>query len=379
MAEVRGFHGVRYDPGKVDLSAAVAPPYDVIPDERVPDWQGRSRYNISWLTRPGADYAVAGRRFREWLAEGVLAEEAEPVAYLHEQEVGDGRSRRGILAALRLEPYESGAVLPHERTHRGPKEDRLALYRATGAAFEPLWLLYEGSEQTRELLASAGGEPGLELTGPEGERNRLWHLRESGDRLTRAFAELALLIADGHHRYETALAYADEVGAGPDHASRFALVLLVDIADPGLIVLPTHRVMRHAPVKVTGGEPQPSLEATLAAIEGKVAAGYYAGGQFSVIPLEGDLALTELHRQVIDNLLGKRTPEEVLLYTRDAAEAVRWVDEGSGEAAFFLPPPDLSAVLKLARQGKTLPQKSTYFFPKPPSGLVLLRLDRDEL
>lgn len=372
MADVRGFHAVRYDPERVDLDAVLAPPYDVLSDEEVARLRERSPYNVTHLTRPGGDYERAARDFRAWLAAGVLREEEQPAFYVHEQQ-----GRRGLLAALRLEPYESGTVLPHERTHRGPKEDRLALYRATRAAFEPLWLVYEGTPETRRLL-DVGAAPDLELSGPEGEKNRIWR-REGEDGLSRAFADLPLLIADGHHRYETALAYSAETGGGADAASRFALVLLVDIADPGLLVLPTHRVMRRAPIKVSGGEPQPSLEATLAAIEGRVAAGYYAGGRFWLIPLEGELALTELHRQVIDNLLGKRTAEEVLLYTRDAAEAVRWVDEGTGEAAFFLPPPDLSAVLKLAREGKTLPQKSTYFYPKPPSGLAMLRLDRDTL
>ncbi len=154
------------------------------------------------------------------------------------------------------------------------------------------------------------------------------------------------------------------------------MVLLVDIDDPGLIVLPTHRVMRVAPVAVVGGEPAGSLAETLAALPGRVAAGHYAAGKFQVLPLEGELALVELHRQLIDNLLGKRSAEEVLLYTRDAEEAVRWVDEGKGQQAFFLDSPDLGVVLKLAQEGRVLPQKSTFFHPKPPSGMVLQGLQR---
>ena len=118
-----------------------------------------------------------------------------------------------------------------------------------------------------------------------------------------------------------------------------------------------------------------SLEATLKALAGRVAAGTYRDHRFQVLPLEGDVAVVELHEQVIDNILGKRSPEEFLVYTRDPAEAVRWVDEGVGSAAFFLAPPDLRQVLKLAQEGKTLPQKSTYFHPKPPSGMVFHRLD----
>ena len=128
-------------------------------------------------------------------------------------------------------------------------------------------------------------------------------------------------------------------------------------------------------VAVTGGEQKESLEETLESIRGRVAAGTYRDHRFQVLALEGELALVELHRQVIDNILGKRSPEDFLLYTRDPAEAVRWVDEGAGSAAFFLDAPDLHVVLKLAQEGNTLPQKSTYFHPKPPSGMVFLRLD----
>jgi uncharacterized protein (DUF1015 family) len=152
--------------------------------------------------------------------------------------------------------------------------------------------------------------------------------------------------------------------------------LLTDLEDPGLVVLPTHRVLK-AGVAVTGGEEKGSLEETLAAVRGRVAAGSYRNHQFQVLPLEGNLALVELHQQVIDNILGKRSPEEFLAYTRDPAEAVRWVDEGVGTAAFFLDAPDLREVLKLAQEGKTLPQKSTYFYPKPPSGMVFHRLQTD--
>jgi uncharacterized protein (DUF1015 family) len=130
-------------------------------------------------------------------------------------------------------------------------------------------------------------------------------------------------------------------------------------------------------VAVTGGEDAKSLEETLAALRGRVAAGTYRDHRFQVLPLEGDVAVVELHRQVIDNILGKRSPEDFLLYTRDPVEAVRWVDEGVGSAAFFLDAPDVRQVLKLAQEGNTLPQKSTFFHPKPPSGMVIHRLQAD--
>jgi uncharacterized protein (DUF1015 family) len=272
-------------------------------------------------------------------------------------------------------------VLPHERTHGGPKADRLELYRATKTAFEPLWFVYRGAgTPLPSLLKSRFAEDADLAFQFAGCEHRIWIAADPDwqAQVSAAFAGLPLLIADGHHRYETSLAYLTETGQAPDSAAGHAMVLLVDIDDPGLVVLPTHRVMKVAPVAVVGGEPAGSLEETLAGIRDRVAAGHYAGGRFQVLPLEGELALVELHRQIIDNLLGKRTAEEVLLYTRDAEEAVRWVDQGRGQQAFFLDAPDLAVVLKLAQAGRVLPQKSTYFDPKPPSGMVFMRLDRAE-
>jgi uncharacterized protein (DUF1015 family) len=357
----------------------VAPPYDVIPDADIARYLERSPHNVIRLIRPGSDYEGAARTLEGWLRDGTLRAD-EPSMYVHEVDLGDGRTRRDLLAALRLEPYERRVVLPHERTHRGPKEDRLALMRATRASLEPLWFLYDGAGgELKRLLDQAVERPAdVTFADAEGLVQRFWVVPRGAwtDAVAGALAPLQLLIADGHHRYETALAYAEEAGGPPDAASRFTLALLTDIDDPGLEVQPTHRVMK-AGIAVTGGEPKQNLEETLAAIRGQVAAGVYRDGRFQVLPLEGEVAVVELHRQVIDNILGRRTAEDFLLYTRDAKEAVRWVDEGAGVSAFFLDAPDLRQVLKLAADGKTLPQKSTYFHPKPPSGMVIHRLAAD--
>src|SRR6266567_2198442 len=332
IADVRALPGVRYADA-AHLTELVAPPYDVIPDADISGYLERSPHNVIRLIRPGHDYDGAARTLEAWLQAGTLRAD-DPSMYVHEVDLGDGRTRRDLMAALRLEPYERRVVLPHERTHRGPKEDRLALM---------LWVLPRGT----------------------------WT-----DAVTKAMVPLQLLIADGHHRYETALAYAEEAGGPPDAATRFTLALLTDIDDPGIDVLPTHRVMK-AGIAVTGGEPKESLEETLASIRGQVAAGVYRDGRFQVLPLEGEVAVVELHRQVIDNILGRRSAEDFLLYTRDAKEAVRLVDDGAGVNAFFLDAPDLRQVLKLAADGRTFPQKTTYFHPKPPSGMVIHRLGAD--
>ncbi len=378
IADVRALPGIRYADSE-RLSDLVAPPYDVIPEDEVAGYEVRSPHNVIRLTRPGADYEGAGRRLQAWLSDGVLREDA-PAMYVHEVDLGDGTVRRDLIAALRLEPYDAGVVLPHERTHRGPKEDRLALMRATHASLEPLWFVFDGrSSDIGSLLAGASSRPpAAEFADPEGLAQRLWVIPADDwtERVSGALAAEPLLIADGHHRYETSLAYSQEVGGAPDSASRFTLAMLTQIDDPGLQVAPTHRVLK-AGIAVTGGEPAGSLDEVLAAISGQVAAGVYRDGRFQVLSLEGDVAVVELHRQVIDNLLGRRSAEELLMYTRDPEQAVRWVDEGVGVSAFFLGPPDLRMVLKLAQEGKTLPQKSTYFHPKPPSGMVIHRLDRN--
>jgi uncharacterized protein (DUF1015 family) len=381
IADVRALPGIRYDLARAgDPSALVAPPYDVIPEFEVARYEARSPYNVVRLTRPGRDYDRASRTFEEWFRDGIL--EADPPSmYLHEVRFGE-RRRRDLIAALRLQPYKERVVLPHERTHRGPKEDRLALLRATKVSLEPLWFLYDGKQAglAETLESVAAGRPAVTFIGPEGTENRLWVIADPAIHAAvhSAMEALPILIADGHHRYETGLAYADEMGGEADATSRFTLALLTDLDDPGLEVLPTHRVLK-AGVAVTGGEDKATLEETLASLRGQVAAGTYRDRRFQVLPLEGEMALVELHRQVIDNILGKRNPEDFLLYTRDAAEAVRWVDEGVGSAAFFLDAPDLRGVLKLAQEGKTLPQKSTYFNPKPPSGMVFLRLEDGRL
>jgi uncharacterized protein (DUF1015 family) len=348
----------------------------VIPDSEVPRYQSKSPYNVVHLTKPGSDYQGAAATFEHWMRDGILKEDP-PSMYVHEVAF-DGRRRRDLIAALRLQPYEDKVVLPHERTHRGPKEDRLALLRATNVSLEPLWFLHQARGIAELIAGVTERTPAVSFTGPEGTHHRLWLISDPSIHVAVhvAFERIPVLIADGHHRYETTLAHSEEVGGDPDAASRFTLALLTDLDDPGLVVLPTHRVMKTG-VAITGGEEKGSLEETLSALRGRVAAGAYRDHRFQVLPLEGNLALVELHQQVIDNILGKRSPEEFLLYTRDASEAVRWVDQGLGTAAFFLDAPNLREVLKLAEEGKTLPQKSTYFYPKPPSGIVFHRLQTD--
>ena len=376
MADLRAFPGLRYDPRRVELGAVVSPPYDVIAEERLQDYRDRSPYNVIRLIRPGSDYASAAQLLEEW-QNGAILRWDEPSLYLHEVRWA-GHMRRDLIGALRLQPYEDKVVLPHERTHRGPKEDRLALFRATGFSLEPLWFLYDGarSELPGLLDEAFAHAAALEFEFPAGEVHRFWRVSDAHwiGRARAALAGQPVLIADGHHRYETTLAYSEEVGGGSDAASRFTMALLTDLRDPGLVVLPTHRMLK-AGVAITGGEAFDSLDALLHALDGRVAAGVYRDHQFQLIELEGEVPVVELHRQVIDNVLGKRSPEDFLSYTRDAREAVAAVDSGRAASAFFLGAPDLRVVLEKAREGMVMPQKTTFFDPKPPSGMVFHRLD----
>ncbi len=352
MADVRPFRALRFDEGKAGpLETLVAPPYDVIsPDDRG-RYLARSPFNVVHLTLPDSE-DEAGGAFADWRREGVLVQEEEPAYWLLAQDyVGpDGvrRTRNGIVASLRAEPYDRGVVLPHERTHRGPKEGRLRLLRAVGAQLEPIFLLYEGP-----ALELPDRQPDLEVEGA-----RLWRVADAPD-----FSDTQLLIADGHHRYETALAFAEEGG------SPCLMVVLVPTRQEGLTIFPTHRVVERLD-GVNGSEPSAGVGDALAALEelprDRPAVALYREGETRV--LKGDEP--ELDAAFVESF----HPEGVT-YTPQVEEAVAAVDSGRAEAAFLLRAPTIEQVRAVAERGETMPQKSTYFFPKLTSGLLFLPLD----
>jgi uncharacterized protein (DUF1015 family) len=339
VADVRAFRAERYEEAKAGpLETLVAPPYDVITPAEREGYLARSPYNVVHLTLPD-DEQQAARDLADWRAQGVFARDAQPAVWLLSQDYtgpdGISRTRSGLVASLRAQPYEDGVVLPHERTHAGPKEGRLRLLRATRTQLEPIFLLYEG-----DPVALPGREPDLQSGG-----DRLWRLDDAPD-----FSAGQLLIADGHHRYETALAYAAEGGAP------YLMVVLVPTRQEGLTIFPTHRVAAH--VNGARGTPidEPGEE-----LPGVV---LYRAGRYEL--LESDA----LDVEVVDRL----APEGVT-YTPRREEAVATVDRGDAEAAFLLRPTRIEDVWDVARRGETMPQKSTYFFPKLTSGLLFHPLD----
>ena len=249
MARVRPFNAVRYDERSAGpLERLIAPPYDVLGPEERERYLAESPYNVVHLTLPDDEERAAGL-WRDWLAEGILARDDEPALWWLEQDyVGpDGveRTRGGLVCALHVEPYSARVVLPHELTHAGPKEGRLRLLRALRAHVEPLFFLYEGA------LDRPGGAPSLEVE-LEGVRNRLWRLEgEPPPQL----ADAQLLIADGHHRYETTLAFHEQDGT---EASAWLLAVVVPTQQEGLTIFPTHRLAEDVDVsccEAVDGEP----------------------------------------------------------------------------------------------------------------------------
>jgi uncharacterized protein (DUF1015 family) len=339
MAVVKPFRAERYDEQSAGpLEQLVAPPYDVIsPEERV-ELLARSPYNVVHLTLPDTEEG-AGAAIADWRRRGVVARDEEPVYWFLSQDYvgpdGVARNRSGFVASLRAEPYENRVVLPHERTHSGPKEGRLRLLRATRTELEPIFLLYEA-----DPLEPPECEPDLESGG-----DKLWRVGDAP-----SFEQTELLIADGHHRYETALAYAQEGG------SPYLMVVLVPTRQEGLTIFPTHRVAEH--VNGAGGTPidEPGDE-----LPGVV---LYRDGRYELLAGDG-----------LDVDIVERIAPQGVTYTAQREDAVATVDRGDAEAAFLLRPTRIEDVWEVARRGDTMPQKSTYFFPKLTSGLLFHPLD----
>jgi uncharacterized protein (DUF1015 family) len=339
MAVVKPFRAERYHESKAGpLERLVALPYDVISPEQREEYLARSPYNVVHLTLPD-DEEQAGRDVIDWREHGVLTRDQEPAYWLLSQDYvgpdGVSRTRTGLVASLRAEPYENGVVLPHERTHSGPKEGRLRLLRATRTQLEPIFLLYEGRP-----LQSPAREPDLQSGG-----DKLWRVEDAP-----SFEHTELLIADGHHRYETAVAYAQEGG------SPYLMVVLVPTDQEGLTIFPTHRMAEH----VNGARGTP-IEEPGDDLPGVV---LYRDGKYELLNGDG-----------LDVEIVERIAADGVTYTPERAEAVATVDRGDAEAAFLLRPTRIEDVWAVARRGETMPQKSTYFYPKLTSGLLFHPLD----
>jgi len=408
MAEVQPLNTIRYDLSCVgSLQAVAAPPYDVIDDALRAELVARSPFNVVEVDLPqgengGDPYMHAETTFEAWQQQGVIVREREPAIWPIEQEFTDPYGVRHVrgafLCRVRVEDYGPGRIRPHERTQPGPKEDRLRLTRATRANLSPIFSLYPG--EPAELPTD--GEPFGEYA--EGNATtRIWRCADP-DRIASvqaALAEAELLIADGHHRYETARVYAAEVGGEGEH--NYVLMCLCAMSDPGLTVLPTHRLLT--------GLTDEKREALRAAVERdfevepierddlepeaggeRIAFGYYDGHHRRPLrltlkdPTIADRALADkpepyrkldtalLEAIVLRDALGM-TEDDVarqngLTYAKRTDHAIEAVESGSAGAAFFMSATPVEVVQEVAATGESMPPKSTFFYPKIPTGLV---------
>ncbi len=426
---------MRFDARRPDRAALLAPPYDVIAaDERTR--LGGHAENIVHLelplddAGPGTRYAAAARQLRDWMARGVLARDPEPALYAYSQRFswdGQTRERRAVFGLLELEaPGAASRLHPHEATLSGPRQDRRRLLEATGANTSPAFLLAEDADEALAagLSAAVAGPPLAEAETPWGTRERLWRWDgEAARRAARAVAASHLVFADGHHRFASAREFAAQ-GAAADRtgSSRYALAAIVPRSDPGLVVLPTHRLLQpgmgevgpaladlleeHFEETALGTSLAPAAERAQAAVAWLATAarlerpafvlvtraagarGYALRPERSAPLFAGssvDRRLRSLPVSVLQVVLERGLglgPEavadrEALRYSHDAVETVRAVEEGA-PAAFLVPPTPVAEVVRVASAGLLLPQKSTYFLPKLTSGWLLHVHERPE-
>jgi uncharacterized protein (DUF1015 family) len=420
MADVQAFRALRYDLGVVgSLQSVVAPPYDVIDPEQRSALAARSSHNVVAIDLPeaplgGDAYEEAARLLDLWKRQGAVVRDATPALWALQQDYTgpDGRrlTRRGIFARVRVEEYGPGRIRPHERTHPGPKEDRLRLTRATKTNLSPIFSLYDDPANAAwgALERHLAGDPWGTATDADGTLNQLWRIDDGAAiaRVKMALGETELLIADGHHRYETARVYAEEIGGEGDH--RYVLMCLVALQDPGLTIFPTHRLLD----KVKDPEVQERL-------------GRYLREHFDVTPIEAselrppdepdgpptpltmgyldafhqqpyrlvlkdqtlaDAALADypepyrhldtavLEALILKGVLGM-TEDDIshldgLGYSRTDEEALALVQSKAYDCAFFLRSSPVRQVQEIAAAGVNMPPKSTFFYPKVPTGLM---------
>jgi uncharacterized protein (DUF1015 family) len=423
MADVQPLRALHYDLGVTGpLGDVTAPPYDVIDSGQRAELAARSPYNVVHVDLPevnvrGDDpYAHAAELLQSWRAAGAVVRDPEPALWALAQEyrAPDGARlvRHGFLARVRVQEYGPGTIRPHERTHPGPREDRLRLTRATKANLSPIFSLYPdpGGTAREALEAGRDGEPFGALTDEQGTVHRLWRVGDATSMATveRVLTDAELLIADGHHRYETARVYADEVGGEGPH--RYVLMCLVALEDPGLTVLPTHRLVRGL-----DSERQEALAAMMRRdfeIEevepdalpppdggGRLQLGYIDAHFQRAFRLTlrdqatADAALaghSEAYRHldtaVLESLVLKGAlgmDDEAIShlnglgYARDSAEALALVRSAEYDAAFFMRGTPIEQVRAIAAAGENMPPKSTFFHPKVPTGLLFNALDAE--
>jgi uncharacterized protein (DUF1015 family) len=426
MPEIKPFRGILYNQASVNLADVVAPPYDVISPQLQESLYEVSPYNVVRLDfgREEDRYATAAQLFSEWSGAEILQNDEVPAIYFLVQDFksleGRDMQRQGFIAICRLEELGKSSVLPHEKTLPKPKEDRLKLLQATHANFSQIFCVYDDAERRiekplRHYLQKS--EPAVEVT-LEGVRNRIWKISDGEEisAIQQFMSMQKVLVADGHHRYETALEFRNiMMKNNPNHTGdepyNFIMMYFTNLRDKGLTILPTHRILRNMPMFNAKSflqqlslyflvDKQTNLEELMSTLKRKrqFAFGlilaeeprYHLFSLMSESHLKSlvpskiprvlrKLDVTILHAVVFEKILGIPTEsqKQYLDYVKDAREAENVVSKGVAQAAFLMNPTPLDQVRDAAETGHTMPQKSTYFYPKLLSGLVMHSLDND--
>lgn len=423
MAIIKPFRGIRFNSEIVNKPAdVITPPYDVISEQDQDRLHQRSPYNVVRLeygkTLPGDDevnnrYTRASDALEQWLKNNILLLEDVESYYLYEQSYNYQAAkytRRGIAAALKLQPYEDNVVLPHERTMSGPKADRLELLKATRTNTSPIFTLYPDQDGLVDrLFETARAEiPVFDSGEGDEQTHKLWRVADAGNisAITNLINSQPLLIADGHHRYETALNYSQQSKGDIEKPSDYILTIMVSMHDPGLLVLPTHRLIHglkneelvklnniindNFSVRSFGSTTDFDKSSYVAELEkisfAKNGFGFITNDQACILIPGHDekkngqpLPVELLHELILEPLVaaGENKPgKKSISYPHDIDSAIDAVSSGSANAAFILDTVPVKKVLDYSRNGKIMPQKTTFFYPKLPGGLVLYNMDR---
>ncbi len=424
MAIIRPFKGIRYSPSVGDLSAVVAPPYDVISADDRQWYMDRHPNNVVRLILPeenGNKYVNAATALREWLKTGVLVQDDQPSIYAYQQEfeaLGRRLKRTGFTCLIKLEDFGHG-ILPHENILAKPLEDRLNLTRATRANFDSVFGLFSDSRVNGILNPFIAQKPDASAVDKDGVRSDLWRISDPQaiQALTDILADESVVIADGHHRYTAALTYRNEMrqvaglkpGEESDAPYDYAMMTMVSLEDSGLVVLPTHRLVRNiagfdaASFLTKLGEMFDIREVGDALIVSEVerfgshSFGLHLRGKSYIVKLKSSVSperaiesagsdalkrldVSVLHSLILDRLLGigvqQMSAGSNVSYTRDVAKALADVDRGEYQAFFLMNPTKVSEVKAVAAAGDRMPQKSTFFYPKLLTGIVMRAMPR---
>lgn len=424
MAEVKPFRALRFDienAGKID--ELVCPPYDIINEDQRKAYLNENEHNIIRLELPRGEkpYEDAKKTLEQWINDGTLKQDECESIYIYEEEFtayGVRNKFKGCITRVKLEEFSKGIVLPHEETLSKAKKDRFELMKATNCNFSQIYSLYMDEKHTvrNKLDELSARKPEIELTDDDGVTHRLWIITNEHDikDICKEFDDKKLYIADGHHRYETALNYRNycrENNVGDGNGENYVMMMLVDMEHEGLVVFPTHRILHN----LEGFNPEKAeelckeyfdvekktsyslMEKELRTLYdlGKKAYGFYSGGEgYTLLTFKDsdvlktllpdmlepvrELDVTVLHSLILEKLFGidaENMANQInLTYTKDFNDAIQNVKDGHAQCAFILNPTRVTEIRDVAAAGGKMPQKSTYFYPKLITGLVMNKL-----